>query len=135
MARINDILKFGWKIFTDSSQTPSIPPSEYKSDGSWTGGTELYNGEIALNLAKKKMYFRANDEIVEVGGVTGGTANYTRKSDYVSSALTAYQGYAIAGSDESDEVWSITKIITTISGTISSSSLFQDVAWSDRYIL
>lgn len=95
MAKINDILKFGWRIFTDSSQTPSVPPSEYKSDGTWTGGTELYNGEIALNLAQKKMYFRANNEIVEVGGGGTGTGISTQLYSIPSSGWTLSGNYYV----------------------------------------
>lgn len=137
MGKINDILKFGWRIFTNSSQTPTIPPSEYKSDGSWTGGTELYNGEIALNLAQKKMYFRANDEIVEVGGGAGGTASilYERRSDYVHSALTSYQGYAISGSSTSDAVWVINKTAADSIGNVTTNTQTANYAWDNRYLL
>ena len=71
------------------------------------------------------------DGIVMAGG--GTTVHYVRKSDY--SALIAYQGYAVAGSEEDAAVWTITKIVTTLAGTVTSSVRTDNVKWTERNLL
>lgn len=53
------------RIFTFTGQVPTVPPSEYKSDGSWNI-TDLFNGQFAINVVDKKAWYRSNDEIVEI---------------------------------------------------------------------
>ena len=134
MAKINDILRFGWRIF-QGNQTPSVPPSEYKSDGSWTGNTELYLGEIAVNIDSEKVWFRTNSGIKEIGGGGGASELYERKFDYVSSALTSYQGYAISGSSTSSAVWAITKSQMNFAGTVTANTQTFNYIWDNRYTL
>ena len=60
------------KRFSQSGVVPTIPAS-----GSTTLSqlvyTDLLIGEIAFNLPDKRMWFRAETEIVEIFGVSGGT--------------------------------------------------------------
>ena len=133
MGKINDILKFGWRIF-EGNQTPSIPPNEYKSSGLWTANTELYIGEIAVNIDTEQAWFRTTSGIKEIGG--GGTSElYERKFDYVSSALTSYQGYAVSGSSTSDSVWTITKSEMNLIGTVTGNTQTSNYVWDNRYTL
>lgn len=118
-------------------RVPIVSATTYYGDGSQLSGISSDNFyTTGATLDNSTIYFDRTDTLsaytVDLSAII---ANYTRKSDYVSSALTAYQGYALLGSSESSNVWSITKIITNISGSIVSSSLFNDVAWSDRYII
>jgi hypothetical protein len=63
----------------------------------------------------------------------GGVQTYTRRSDYV--GLISYQGFAEVGSLETDEVWTITKIVTDAPGNIISSVQTDNVKWSERLTL
>lgn len=126
---------FKWRIFWNSGQVPEFPNSPYPTE--WTGSTMIHKGQIAVNVVDEKMWYCSDTGIVEVGGGTGGTASnlYERKSDYVHSALTSYQGYAISGSSQSDPVWVITKIVSNLSGSIVSSNQYFNQSWTNRYLL
>lgn len=81
-----------------------------------------------------------NDNIATQGYVDdhggGGSGDvYIRTSDFVSSAFTSYQGYAISGSSQSDPVWVITKIVSNLSGSIVSSNQYFNQSWTNRYLL
>lgn len=64
-----------------------------------------------------------------------GGVNYTRRSDYVELTYTSYEGFALVGSSEIAEVWTITKIVADAGGSIVSVVQTENVAWSDRYTL
>ena len=57
---------------------------------------------------------------------------YIRRSDFVTGLL--YCGFAIEGSLESENVWTITKITIADNGSATSETLYS-VAWTDRKII
>ncbi len=62
-----------------------------------------------------------------------GGVNYTRRSDY--DTLICYMGFALVGSSEADTVWTITKIVTTADGDVTSSIQTENWAWTNRHTL
>lgn len=68
MSKIQDILKFGWKILSGTN-IPTVPTSEYESDGTWIN-TDLYDGQLATNKDTGAVYVRSNTDIIEVGSST-----------------------------------------------------------------
>lgn len=60
-------------ILQISGVEPVVPPSAYKSDGTWPYNA-LEVGQICLNVADEKIWFRSLDGIVEITG--GNTYNY-----------------------------------------------------------
>lgn len=67
MSRIEDLNNIYKviKIIKNSGEEPTIPSSNYKSDGSWSN-TDIYNGQIAINIPDKKVWYRSNDDIIEL---------------------------------------------------------------------
>lgn len=65
--------------------------------------------------------------------IWSSAAEATRRFDYVPGDPSfSYSGIAIAGSLESDEVWTINRIAYTQVGSISASGTATNVAWTDR---
>lgn len=75
MSKINDILKFGWKILSGTN-IPTVPTSEYKSDGTWNN-TDLYDGQLAVNKDNGKLYLRSGSSIIDLTNtiLTANTAS------------------------------------------------------------
>jgi hypothetical protein len=79
-----------------------------------------------------------NDYIATKGYVddNGGSGDlYERRSDYVHSALTSYQGYAISGSSTSDAVWIINKTAADSIGNVTANTQTANYIWDNRYSL
>jgi hypothetical protein len=73
-------------------------------------------------------------ELIEAGvqGPPGppGTA-YERRHEFVLADLTDYMAYADAGSDEGDDVWTVTRLTIAANGTQVSVQAV-GVNWTDR---
>lgn len=52
-------------IYRQSSKIPSVPGSEYKSDGTWSA-TDIENGRMVVNVDSDKVYYRQNSGITEI---------------------------------------------------------------------
>lgn len=76
--RLNRILYFG-------GQVPTFPPSKYKSDGTWLP-SDLSLGQFAVNIVDKKIWYCAENEIVELS-FTGGSGGDTT---YIQNGLNTY---------------------------------------------
>ena len=76
-----------WRIIskysTISGATPSIPPSQDHTDGTWSP-TDLYVGEFFVNVADDIVWVRTINGILPISS-TGGTGSYI--GDYVSKSL------------------------------------------------
>lgn len=53
------------KRSTTPSEVPTIPPSDDHTDGSWSS-TDIYKGELFINLADGKAYTRTDSGIVDI---------------------------------------------------------------------
>ena len=77
-----------WRIIskysTISGATPSIPPSQDHTDGTWSP-TDLYVGEFFVNVADDLIWVRTINGILPLGVTAGGTSSYI--GDYVSKSL------------------------------------------------
>jgi hypothetical protein len=72
------------KRSTTSSEVPTVPASDDHSDGSWST-TDIYKGEIFVNLADNIIWFRGDDGIIKLardsdklnlsGGIMTGDLN------------------------------------------------------------
>lgn len=74
-----------------SGQNFTIPVSNDHTDETWLA-TDLYIGEIGMNLADDKMYFRSNNGIIQLGTVTGSSTSsvwYQSGADVLLSTSTA----------------------------------------------
>jgi hypothetical protein len=118
-------------------------------------------GELAINVHDGKLFLRQSgssiDQIVNVGesasfatsasyaltasfalngGGGGGGAVYIRRSDYTSSLDIninyLYLGEAISGSSESADVWDISRLSISSSGTTLTQTT-SSAAWTNRY--
>ena len=59
---------------------------------------------------------------------------YDKRTEWVSLALM-YQGFAPQGSEESDAVWTIYKIVTLATGGVVSNTEYTDKKWTERGLL
>lgn len=77
-----------WRIIskysTISGATPSIPPSQDHTDGTWSP-TDLYVGEFFVNVADDLVWVRTINGIMPISSATGGSGSYI--GDYVSKSL------------------------------------------------
>jgi hypothetical protein len=74
-----------------SGQNFTIPVSNDHTDETWLA-TDLYIGEIGMNLADDRMYFRSNNGIIQLGTVTGSSTSsvwYQSGADVLLSTSTA----------------------------------------------
>jgi hypothetical protein len=77
-------------------------------------------------------YAGVNRVEVSIEQVVAEPKIYIRRSDFVAGLL--YCGFAIDGSLESENVWTITKITIADNGSATSETLY-NVAWTDRTII
>ena len=80
------------KYSTIAGQVPTIPLTDDHEDGTWLT-TDLYVGELFLNTADGKAWFRAEDGIIQISG-TGGSASFI--GDYVNIAGGTFSGTVYA---------------------------------------
>jgi hypothetical protein len=80
------------KYSTIPGQAPTIPLTDDHEDGTWLT-TDLYVGELFLNTADGKAWFRAEDGIIQISG-TGGSASFI--GDYVNIAGGTFSGVVYA---------------------------------------
>jgi hypothetical protein len=59
---------------------------------------------------------------------------FDKRTEWVSLALM-YQGFAPQGSEESDAVWTIYKIVTLATGGVVSNTEYTDKKWTERSLL
>lgn len=74
-----------------SGQNFTIPVSNDHTDETWLA-TDLYIGELGMNLADDKMYFRSNNGIIQLGTVTGSSTSsvwFQSGADVLLSTSTA----------------------------------------------
>jgi hypothetical protein len=80
MARIDQYSRLKHHRVSTSGQQFTIPTSEDHTDETWLA-TDLYIGEVGINITDDTMYFRTNNGIVQVatgtssGGTGSGTSN------------------------------------------------------------
>jgi hypothetical protein len=84
------------------------------------------NGENLSELGKLVVIDK-NGVVKTVGGGSGPTTGYIRRNAMYSNV--DYCGFAPIGSVESDAVWTITKIIVAVNGTVTT-SVFNNVTWT-----
>ena len=68
------------KYSTITGVVPTIPTSSDHTDGTWTGTTDIYEGEFFMNIADKKVFTRLNNTIIELG-YSGQTGEFTSLAD------------------------------------------------------
>jgi len=76
MARIDQYSRLKHHRISTSGQQFTIPTSEDHTDETWLS-TDLYIGEIGMNITDDTLYFRTNNGIVQVatGTSSGGTSS------------------------------------------------------------
>lgn len=63
------------KQLTTTGAEPSVPSSDYKSDGTWVA-TDTYKGEITANLADDKLWYRTDNGQIELLNADNGTLEF-----------------------------------------------------------
>jgi hypothetical protein len=53
------------KILRNENEIPTTPSTDYKTDGTWVN-TDVYNGQICVNVYDNKIYYRWNSGITEL---------------------------------------------------------------------
>ena len=112
-----------------------------------TNGTDGADGkEIELQNTGVYIQWRYVGDIswtnlISIASITGpqGPAGvdapiYDKRTEWVSLVLM-YQGFAPQGSAESDEVWTIYKIVTLATGGVVSNTEFTNKKWTERNLL
>jgi len=120
MDKIKQYSKFD-RIFWGAGEIPTVPPSEYKSDGTWTN-FDIAKGEIVLNVVDQKIWSRGDTGIYEIsgsGGVTGATEqwvtdNFLSGDTVLTTTLSGLTDVTISGITEDDViVWTGSDWINT----------------------
>lgn len=67
MSRLEDLnnIEKVIKVLRNSGEEPTIPAYDFKSDGTWIN-TDIYNGQISVNIENDKLFYRHNSGITEV---------------------------------------------------------------------
>lgn len=68
-----DFRRIVLKISETASEQPTVPATNDHSDGSWIP-TDIYKGELFVNIVDNKVYTRGNSGIFELVGGGSGTA-------------------------------------------------------------
>jgi len=88
----NDDIQY-WRVIqkysTIPGQAPTIPPSQDHNDGTWSD-TDLYVGELFMNVIDNRIWYRSGDGIHEIGATTSGTGSFV--GDYVPTAGGTFSG-------------------------------------------
>lgn len=80
---------------TIAGQVFTIPTSNDHTDQTWAN-TDLYIGEIGINLTDDKMFMRTNNGIVEVGGTSSGGGGLTSSLfDWVNPDIKIGSTYSV----------------------------------------
>jgi len=95
MSRQKDINENKTRILRSEGQLPVVPPSEYRSDNSWTGAS-AYKGQLVINTAEQRIWSRGDIGIFEIitennisGYTSGAYVNIT--GDTMTGNLTLAQ--------------------------------------------
>lgn len=91
MAKIEQFSRILHHRITGEGVVFTNPTSNDHTDGTWAN-TDLYIGEIGINVTDNKMFFRTNNGVVEVG--TAGTASVTSIWSYTSDQVIVGPTYA-----------------------------------------
>lgn len=122
MARIDQYSRLKHHRISTSGQSFTIPTSEDHTDETWLS-TDLYIGEVGINITDDTMYFRTNNGIVQV---RTGTSSFT-------------------GTSSSTNIWQFSSPNIIIGSTYSASSVsprsgvYTDLGtstlrWKDLYL-
>ena len=88
----NDDIQY-WRVIqkysTITGQVPTIPPSADHNDGTWSD-TDLYVGELFMNVTDNRVWYRALDGIHEIAGTVSGTGSFV--GDYVPTGGGSFSG-------------------------------------------
>ena len=99
----NDDIQY-WRVIqkysTISGQEPTVPPSSDHNDGTWSD-TDLYIGEVFMNVADNRIWYRAVDGIHEIGA-TGASGSFI--GDYVPTSGGTFSGIVYAPTFSSLEI-------------------------------
>jgi hypothetical protein len=108
--------------------TVSALSASWESGGG--GGDENVNTLVKANSASW-------DEAYTLVQANSAIWNPSRRHDFVEEEdySISYAGLAPSSASESSEIWSITKITYTTSGSISATQYAESVAWIDRLIV
>ena len=74
MARIDQFSRLRHHRLTGAGQTFTVPLSDDHTDETWLY-TDLYLGEIGINLTDDKIYFRSNNGIVQISTTASGAGS------------------------------------------------------------
>ena len=66
--------------------------------------------------------------------ISAGQYAPIRRFDLTDDGYTTYSGIALYGTNTYDFGWKITRLKTTLVGTVSSNEIAYDASWDDRYI-
>ena len=112
-----------------SSRIVIITPNVVEGEGGG-GGDENVNTLVKANSASW-------DEAYTLVQANSAIWNPSRRHDFVEEDdySISYAGLAPSSASESSEIWSITKITYTTSGSISATQYAESVAWIDRLIV
>lgn len=94
-------------------------------------GDEFWHNQT---LTLYKVFDNAGTKIWVQSKDSGGAKllTYLRLTDIVMATYTYYTGYAPSNSLETDEVWTITKIVSDEEGVVASKVKYYNRAWTDR---
>lgn len=107
------------KYSTISGITPTIPPSQDHSDGTWSD-TDLYIGEFFMNVSDNLLWYRTIDGIHLVSGATGASGSFV--GDYVPTSGGTYSGGVFAPTFSSNTITSALITASAFNGQIFGSS-------------
>lgn len=107
------------KYSTISGVTPTIPPSQDHSDGTWSD-TDLYIGEFFMNVSDNLLWYRTIDGIHLVSGATGASGSFV--GDYVPTSGGTYSGGVFAPTFSSNTITSALITASAFDGQIFGSS-------------
>lgn len=107
------------KYSTISGVTPTIPPSQDHSDGTWSD-TDLYIGEFFMNVSDNLLWYRTIDGIHLISGATGASGSFV--GDYVPTSGGTYSGGVFAPTFSSNTITSALITASAFDGQIFGSS-------------
>ena len=121
MSRQKDIEENKTQILRNAGQVPVVAPSDYKSDGTWTGAsaTAIYKGQMSINIEDDKAYYRSNTGITEILTTSSSSIG---KGNYFETISTSAS--TIDESVEYDEIVYFVAVDSTI--TLSTAQMARD---------
>jgi hypothetical protein len=110
-------------VSNTSANWDSVYSSNVSTSASWDS---VYSSNASTSANWDSVYST-------VRTISGGQYAPIRKFDIRDGGFTTYSGVALYGTYDNQNIWKITRLKTTLVGTVSSNQVAVNVAWSDRY--